>query len=78
MQGQVAEATEALLNIEKAQRLGEDIGGTRRACTAVLDVLHAAGDWKGLNEHILLLAKRRSQLKQVGCTSHHSRVYSHP
>ena len=96
-QGQVAEALEALLSIEKAQRLGEDIGGTRRACMvcmatmhhqchhisapdlaaahsftrmqAILEVLREAGDWPGLNEHILLLAKRRSQLKQVGAVS---------
>lgn len=30
-----------------------------------LQVLRAADDWPGLNEHILLLAKRRSQLKQA-------------
>ena len=64
-QGQATEATEALLNIEKTQRLAEDVGGTRRAVTAVLEVLHGARDWKGLNDHILLLTKRRSQLKQV-------------
>ena len=28
-------------------------------------VLFDAGDWKGVQEHILLLAKRRSQLKQA-------------
>ena len=28
-------------------------------------VLREADDWPGLNEHILLLAKRRSQLKQA-------------
>ena len=65
VQGRLSESTEALLSLEKAQRLAEDVGGTRRACAAVLDVLRAAADWKGLNEHILLLAKRRSQLKQV-------------
>lgn len=65
MQGHVTEATEGLLAIEKTQRLAEDVGGTRRACQALLEVLHAAGDWKGLNDHILLLTKRRSQLKQA-------------
>ena len=34
-------------------------------CKAILEVLYNAGDWQQLNEHILLLAKRRSQLKQV-------------
>ena len=28
-------------------------------------MLHAAGDWKGINEHIMLLSKRRAQLKQA-------------
>ena len=64
-QGGVAEALETLLGIEKAQRLAEDVTGTRMACTAVLDVLFDAKDWAGINEHIILLSKRRSQLKQV-------------
>jgi len=37
-QGQVTEAVDALLNLEKAQRLAEDVGGTRRACQAILEV----------------------------------------
>lgn len=28
-------------------------------------VLHAAGDWKALQEYVVLLSKRRSQLKQA-------------
>ena len=28
-------------------------------------MLHAASDWKGINEHIVLLSKRRAQLKQA-------------
>ena len=51
--------------MEKQQRLAEDITGTKMACTAIIEVLYNAKDWKLLNEHILLLAKRRSQLKQV-------------
>ena len=65
MQGKLSEALEGLLGLEKQQRLAEDITGTKMACTAILTILREAGDWKGLNEHILLLAKRRSQLKQV-------------
>jgi hypothetical protein len=38
LKGQKAEAVDALLNLEKAQRLAEDVGGTRRACQAVLTV----------------------------------------
>ena len=64
-QGNAAEAVETLLGIEKAQRLAEDVTGTRLACTAVLDVLFDAKDWPGINEHVILLSKRRSQLKQA-------------
>lgn len=64
-QGNFTGALEGLLNIEKQQRLGEDITGTKKACTAVLELLLESKQWKQLNEHILLLSKRRSQLKQV-------------
>lgn len=30
-----------------------------------MDVLFKQGDWKGINEHITLLSKRRAQLKQA-------------
>jgi|TARA_B110000977_G_scaffold98045_1_gene129034 26S proteasome regulatory subunit N5 len=42
-----------------------DFAATPRFCVAILDVLHTAGDWKGINEHIVLLTKRRAQLKQA-------------
>ena len=38
LKGQKVQAVDALLNLEKAQRLAEDVGGTRRACQAVLTV----------------------------------------
>lgn len=57
---------EHLLSMEKQHRLGEDVTATKMCCTAILEVLYEAKDWKSLNEHILLLSKRRSQLKQVG------------
>ena len=66
LQGKLPEALEALLVLEKQQRLAEDMTGTKMACTSILRLLREANDWKGLNEHILLLAKRRSQLRQVG------------
>ena len=64
-QGSRGEALEALLGIEKVQRLAEDVTGTRLACQALLEVLFEAKDWGSLNEHIILLSKRRSQLKQA-------------
>ena len=42
-----------------------DFAATPRFCVAILEVLHRAGDWKGVNEHIVLLSKRRAQLKQA-------------
>mmetsp|Transcript_22191 Transcript_22191/g.37947 ORF Transcript_22191/g.37947 Transcript_22191/m.37947 type:complete len:483 (-) Transcript_22191:265-1713(-) len=63
--GKLHEAVEALLNLEKMSRLAEDSTATKACCTAVLDVIFQAKQWKLLEEHILLLAKRRSQLKHA-------------
>lgn len=65
VQGDLTAALECMLTLEKQHRLGEDITATKLCCTAILDALFEAKEWKLLNEHILLLAKRRSQLKQV-------------
>lgn len=65
MQGKYSEAVESLLSLEKQSRLAEDITSTKMCCKAILEVLFDAGDWQQLNENILLLAKRRSQLKQA-------------
>ena len=56
---------ETLLSLEKQHRLGEDVTATKLCCNAIVEVLYEAKEWQQLNEHILLLAKRRSQLKQV-------------
>ena len=66
MQGSISDALEGLLNLEKVQRLAENSRATKLCCTAILEICFGAKDWKLLNEHIILLAKRRSQLKQVG------------
>lgn len=65
VQGNFNGALEGLLTVEKQQRLAEDVTGTKMACKAILELLYDAKQWKLLNENILLLAKRRSQLKQV-------------
>ncbi len=64
VQGNLDGALEGLLNIEKQQRLAEEITTCKLACAAIVQVLYEAKQWKLLNENILLLAKRRSQLKQ--------------
>jgi 26S proteasome regulatory subunit N5 len=66
MQPDIHKALEGLLNLEKLSRQAEDISSTKLCCTAILEVCYEAKDWKMLEEQILLLAKRRSQLKQVG------------
>mmetsp|Transcript_35851 Transcript_35851/g.101471 ORF Transcript_35851/g.101471 Transcript_35851/m.101471 type:complete len:489 (-) Transcript_35851:103-1569(-) len=64
-QGSVSDALEGLLNLEKVQRLTENSRSTKLCCKAILEICFDAKDWKLLNEHVVLLAKRRAQLKQV-------------
>jgi len=59
------EALEKLLSIEKSQRLAADAIGTKKVCVAIVQVCFFARKWKTLNEHIVLLSKRRAQLKQA-------------
>ena len=54
-----------LLNEEKQMRLAENVSGTRKAATEILQLCFEAKDWKLLNEQILNLSKKRGQLKQV-------------
>ena len=68
MQGNLTACLETLLSLEKQHRLGEDVTATKICCNAIVETLFLAKEWKLLNEHILLLAKRRSQLKQVDST----------
>eukprot|EP00882_Tetradesmus_deserticola_P003255 GHRQ01003448.1.p2 GENE.GHRQ01003448.1~~GHRQ01003448.1.p2 ORF type:complete len:112 (+),score=56.89 GHRQ01003448.1:323-658(+) len=66
-QGDFTRSLEALLNLEKQARVAEDVTASKAACSAVLQVCHKANHLKQLEEHIVLLAKRRGQLKQVCC-----------
>lgn len=63
--GNMNATLEKMLAVEKTYRLQADFTATPRVCVAILDVLHSVKDWKGLNEHIVLLSKRRAQLKQA-------------
>lgn len=62
----MSQAVEGLLNLEKSSRLAEDITATKACCSAVLDVCSEAKNWRALEENVLLITKRRGQLKQVG------------
>lgn len=64
-QGNLDAAIEQLLNEEKHARLAGDVAATRKAVTDILQLCFEAREWKTLNDQILLLAKRRGQLKQV-------------
>ncbi|GFQ02660.1 26S proteasome non-ATPase regulatory subunit 12 homolog a [Phtheirospermum japonicum] len=56
---------EALLNVEKQMRQAGDVAGTRKAVTDILQLCFDAGAWKTLNDQIVLISKRRGQLKQA-------------
>lgn len=65
LQNKIKESLEALLVVEKQARVAEDLECSKAVCTAILEVAHASGDWKQLLEHIVMLAKRRGQLKNA-------------
>lgn len=48
-------------------RQAGDVVGTRKAVTEILQLCFDASAWKTLNDQIILLSKRRGQLKQVLC-----------
>ncbi|OEL23926.1 26S proteasome non-ATPase regulatory subunit 12-like protein A [Dichanthelium oligosanthes] len=58
-------AIESLLNVEKQMRLAGDVAGTRKAAIDIVELCYKAGAWKTLNDQIVLLSKRRGQLKQA-------------
>ncbi|KAL5209726.1 hypothetical protein ABZP36_005349 [Zizania latifolia] len=58
-------AIESLLNVEKQMRLAADVAGTRKAAIDIVELCYKAGAWKTLNDQIVLLSKRRGQLKQA-------------
>nr|CAI5853978.1 unnamed protein product [Callosobruchus analis] len=63
--GRLHDALDQLLALEKQTRTGTDMGSTGRVLVAICRICREAGDWAVLNEHIVLLTKRRSQLKQA-------------
>jgi len=58
-------ALESLLILEKKTRLAADQKSTVMLATAIVQLCHDCGEWQILNEYILLLCKRRAQLKKV-------------
>lgn len=64
-EGRMRDALEQLLALEKLARTAADTLATSRILVAIVEICQEAGDWAALNEHIILLSKRRSQLKQA-------------
>ncbi|XP_071779410.1 26S proteasome non-ATPase regulatory subunit 12 [Centroberyx gerrardi] len=64
-EGKLQEAVESLLSLEKQTRTASDMVSTSRILVAVVQMCYEAKDWDALNENIMLLSKRRSQLKQA-------------
>ncbi|EYU31117.1 hypothetical protein ABFS82_08G235700 [Erythranthe guttata] len=63
--GDLEAKIEMLLNVEKQMRQAGEIAGTRKAVTDIMQLCFEAGAWKTLNEQIVLISKRRGQLKQA-------------
>ncbi|XP_037349240.1 26S proteasome non-ATPase regulatory subunit 12-like [Talpa occidentalis] len=66
-EGRLQEVIETLLSLEKQTRTASDMVSTSRILVAVVKMCYEAKEWDLLNENIMLLSKRRSQLKQVSC-----------
>ncbi|XP_060186664.1 26S proteasome non-ATPase regulatory subunit 12 homolog A-like [Lycium barbarum] len=63
--GKLEAQIETLLNVEKQMRQAGDVAGTRKAATDIIQLCFDARAWNTLNEQIVLLSKRRGQLKQA-------------
>ncbi|KAJ7513430.1 hypothetical protein O6H91_17G085100 [Diphasiastrum complanatum] len=65
LEGNLNAALEVLLNLEKQMRLAADVSGTRKVVVAIIQLCFDSNAWKALNDQIVLLSKRRAQLKQA-------------
>mmetsp|Transcript_3867 Transcript_3867/g.11177 ORF Transcript_3867/g.11177 Transcript_3867/m.11177 type:complete len:475 (+) Transcript_3867:428-1852(+) len=61
--GQLREAIDGLMGLEKACRLGNDNISLKKLVLAMVKMCHAAGDWDMVNTTLLTISKRRSQSK---------------
>ncbi|KAL0083537.1 PCI domain-containing protein [Phycomyces blakesleeanus] len=62
-QGKLSVALEKILLLEKQARNAADQASTGRLLVQAVKLCHQAGDWKALNEQIILLSKKHGQLK---------------
>jgi len=64
-EGKLVEAVENILALEKQTRQAEDYSSTSRLAKEIVRLSFEAKDWKGLNERLQILTKRRGQLRTV-------------
>eukprot|EP00929_Paragymnodinium_shiwhaense_P013076 TRINITY_DN120934_c0_g1_i1.p1 TRINITY_DN120934_c0_g1~~TRINITY_DN120934_c0_g1_i1.p1 ORF type:complete len:458 (+),score=187.52 TRINITY_DN120934_c0_g1_i1:109-1482(+) len=62
--GRIDEAVEELLVVEKKARLACDGISTSKLMCKICKILYAANQWTKLKEHIVMLSKKRAQLKR--------------
>eukprot|EP00735_Rhodelphis_limneticus_P007225 TRINITY_DN19732_c0_g1::TRINITY_DN19732_c0_g1_i1::g.3270::m.3270 TRINITY_DN19732_c0_g1::TRINITY_DN19732_c0_g1_i1::g.3270 ORF type:complete len:462 (-),score=123.44,sp/Q2KJ25/PSD12_BOVIN/50.57/3e-155,PCI/PF01399.22/8.2e-18,ERp29/PF07749.7/0.24,ERp29/PF07749.7/5.7e+02,ATG16/PF08614.6/2.1e+02,ATG16/PF08614.6/4.3e+02,ATG16/PF08614.6/2.6 TRINITY_DN19732_c0_g1_i1:534-1919(-) len=63
--GQLSTALDGLLSIEKVHRLSGDLAKTRQIVVAIVQLCYDCKEWSILNDQLVLVSKRRAQLKQA-------------
>lgn len=63
--GKLTESLEILLGLEKQTRNAADMFSTSRVLQTIMKICFKSGQFDILNEHLILLTKRRGQLKQA-------------
>lgn len=64
-EGKLSEALDILLSLEKQARTGADAHSTSRILVAIVQLCFQSKDWNALYENIILLSKRRGQIKMA-------------
>jgi 26S proteasome regulatory subunit N5 len=58
-------AVESLLSLERANRMAAAGPETSATCVAIIRIYRDLKDWKAVGEHVVLISKRRAQLKSA-------------
>jgi 26S proteasome regulatory subunit N5 len=62
--GRIDEAVEEMLALEKKTRMASDGISTSKLVCAIVEIYYKANEWSKLREHIVMLSKKRGQLKR--------------
>lgn len=54
-----------LLLLEKKARNDADLSSTSRILVKIIEILHDAGDWEGVNTQLTALSKKHGQLREA-------------